>query len=53
MTESGCRAGYDGAKRHNGSKARIVDTLGQLFTVVITNSASLTANEHKSASDFA
>ena len=35
--ESGHRAGWDGAKRHKGSKAHIaVDTLGQLLRVVIT-----------------
>ncbi len=36
--ESGHRAGYDGHKRTNGSKAHIaVDTLGNLLAVVISN----------------
>jgi transposase len=35
--ESGARAGYDGAKRKNGSKVHIaVDTLGQLLALHVT-----------------
>ena len=35
--ESGGRAGYDGAKRRNGSKTHLaVDTLGYLLTAVVT-----------------
>jgi transposase len=35
--ESGGRAGYDGAKKKNGSKAHVaVDTLGNLLAVVVT-----------------
>lgn len=35
--ESGARAGYDGAKRRNGSKTHIaVDTLGYLLTAFVT-----------------
>lgn len=35
--ESGGRAGYDGAKKKNGSKAHVaVDTLGHLLAVVVT-----------------
>ena len=35
--ESGSRAGYDGAKKKNGSKAHIaVDTLGHLLAVLVT-----------------
>lgn len=34
---SGGRAGYDGAKRRNGSKAHaVVDTLGHLLALVVT-----------------
>jgi len=35
--ESGARAGYDGAKRRNGSKTHVaVDTLGQLLALLVT-----------------
>ena len=35
--ESGARAGYDGAKKKNGSKAHVaVDTLGNLLAVLVT-----------------
>ena len=35
--ESGARAGYDGAKRRNGSKVHVaVDTLGHLLAAVVT-----------------
>ena len=35
--ESGARAGYDGHKRHKGSKVHLaVDTLGQLLAAIVT-----------------
>lgn len=35
--ESGTRAGYDGAKKKNGSKVHmVVDTLGNLLALIVT-----------------